>query len=118
MSREVVAILYCHNSLISLVGLDCQRKPLMRTDVKRREIWEWSDHTLWTESRGTLSTVKVSVIVEGGGIPLAMVAATGNMVDITLANRTVDCIRLPQAARIEIVSNHVYSLSGRPWAWI
>jgi hypothetical protein len=46
MSREVVAILYCHNSLISLVGLDCQRKPLMRTDVKRREIWEWSDHTL------------------------------------------------------------------------
>ena len=45
MSREVVAILYCHNSLISLVGLDCQRKLLMRTDVKRREIWEWSDHT-------------------------------------------------------------------------
>jgi hypothetical protein len=25
--------------------LDCQRKLLMRTDVKRREIWEWSDHT-------------------------------------------------------------------------
>ena len=45
MSREVVAILYCHNSLISLVGLDCQKKLLMRTDVKRREIWEWSDHT-------------------------------------------------------------------------
>ena len=45
MSREVVAILYCHNSLISLVGLDCQRKLLMCTDVKRREIWEWSDHT-------------------------------------------------------------------------
>jgi hypothetical protein len=45
MSREVVAILYCHNPLISLVGLDCQRKLLMRTDVKRREIWEWSDHT-------------------------------------------------------------------------
>jgi hypothetical protein len=45
MSREVVAILYCHNSLISLVGLDFQRKPLMRTDVKRHEIWEWSDHT-------------------------------------------------------------------------
>jgi hypothetical protein len=50
MSREVVAILYCHNSLISLVGLDCQRKLLMRTDVKRREIWEWSDHTR-TEKR-------------------------------------------------------------------
>ena len=43
--QKVVAILYCHNSLISLVGLDCQRKLLMRTDVKRREIWEWSDHT-------------------------------------------------------------------------
>jgi len=42
--------------------------------------------------------VKVSVIVEGSGIPLAMVAATGNLVDITLANRTVDCVRLPQAA--------------------
>ena len=23
-----------------------QSKLLMRTDVKRREIWEWSDHTL------------------------------------------------------------------------
>jgi len=40
--------------------------------------------------------VKVSVIVEGSGIPLAMVAATGNLVDITLANRTVDCIRIPR----------------------
>jgi hypothetical protein len=25
--------------------LDHQKNPLMRTDVKRREIWEWSDHT-------------------------------------------------------------------------
>jgi hypothetical protein len=25
--------------------LGCQRKSLMRTDVRRREIWEWSDHT-------------------------------------------------------------------------
>jgi hypothetical protein len=40
-----VAILYCHNYLISLVRLGRQRKLLMRTDVKRREIWEWSDHT-------------------------------------------------------------------------
>ena len=46
MSREVVAILYCHKYLISLVRLDRQRKLLMRADVKRREIWEWSDHTL------------------------------------------------------------------------
>jgi len=56
MSREVVAILYCHNSLISLVGLDCQRKLLMRTDVKRREIWEWSDHTPLQEPRDSLFT--------------------------------------------------------------
>ena len=40
-----MVILYCHNYLISLVRLDRQRKLLMRTDVKRREIWEWSDHT-------------------------------------------------------------------------
>jgi hypothetical protein len=31
--------------LVSLVMLDHQKNPLMRTDVKRREIWEWSDHT-------------------------------------------------------------------------
>jgi hypothetical protein len=45
MSREVVTSLYCHNHLISLVMLDRQRQPLMRINVKRREIWEWSDHT-------------------------------------------------------------------------
>jgi lysophospholipase L1-like esterase len=45
MNREVVTSLYYHNRLISLVMLDRQRKPLMRTDIKRREIWEWSDHT-------------------------------------------------------------------------
>src|SRR5215216_170510 len=45
MSREVVTSLYGHNSLISLVRLDRQRKPLMHTDVTRREIWEWRDHT-------------------------------------------------------------------------
>ena len=48
----MVAILYCHNSLISLVRLDCQRKLLMRTDVKRRESWEWSDHTPLDEGLG------------------------------------------------------------------
>jgi hypothetical protein len=48
MSREVVAILYYHKYLISLVRLDRQRKLLMRADVKRREIWEWSDHTPMT----------------------------------------------------------------------
>jgi hypothetical protein len=45
MSREVVISLYTHNRLISLVMLDCQRQPLMRTALRRREIWEWSDHT-------------------------------------------------------------------------
>ena len=45
MSREVVTSLYSHKQLISLVMLDHQRQPLMRTDVRRREIWEWSDHT-------------------------------------------------------------------------
>ena len=45
MSRAVVTSLYCHNYLISLIMLDCQRKRLMRTDVKRREVWEWRDHT-------------------------------------------------------------------------
>jgi len=49
MSRAVVTSLYCHNRLISLVMLDCQRKPLMHTDVTRREIWEWSDHTHLTD---------------------------------------------------------------------
>ena len=28
-----------------------QSKLLMRTDVKRREIWEWSDHTRVAEPR-------------------------------------------------------------------
>ena len=36
---------YSHNHLISLVMLDRQSQPLMHTDVRRREIWEWSDHT-------------------------------------------------------------------------
>ena len=41
----MVTRLYCPNHLISLAMLDRQRQPLMRTDVSRREIWEWSDHT-------------------------------------------------------------------------
>jgi len=42
--------------------------------------------------------VKVSLIMEGNGIPIALVAAKGNIADITLANKTVDNIRLSQAA--------------------
>jgi hypothetical protein len=45
MSREVVTSLYCHKPLISFIILDRQRQPLMRIDIKRHEIWEWSDHT-------------------------------------------------------------------------
>jgi hypothetical protein len=37
----VVTSLYCHNHLVSLVMLDHQKNLLMRTDVKRREIWEY-----------------------------------------------------------------------------
>jgi DDE family transposase len=58
--------------------------------------YEFADKTGYS-GKHHRTGVKVSVIVEGSGIPLAMVAATGNMVDITLANRTVDCIRIPQA---------------------
>lgn len=60
MSREVVVCLYCHNYLISLIRLDRQRKLLMRTDVKRREIWEWSDHT-------PTGFLEIEVPVEAGG---------------------------------------------------
>ena len=42
--------------------------------------------------------VKISVIVEGTGIPLALVVASGNIVDITLAEATVDNIRIAQKA--------------------
>ena len=45
MSREVVTSLYSHKHLISLIMLDRQRQLLIRTDVRRGEIWEWSDHT-------------------------------------------------------------------------
>jgi hypothetical protein len=45
MSRAVVTSLYCSKHLISLIMLDRQRQPLMRIAVKRRETWEWSDHT-------------------------------------------------------------------------
>jgi hypothetical protein len=41
----VIASLHCHYHLISLVMQDGRRKPLMRTDVKQRESWEWRDHT-------------------------------------------------------------------------
>lgn len=42
--------------------------------------------------------VKISVIVEGNGIPLALVIAKGNIVDIMLAAKTIDNIRIAQAA--------------------
>lgn len=40
----------------------------------------------------------MSVIVEGTGIPIAMVVAKGNIVDITLAEATVDSIRIAKSA--------------------
>jgi hypothetical protein len=45
--------------LVSLVMLDHQKNPLMRTDVKRREIWEWSDHTPQGGAPPTFTTVHV-----------------------------------------------------------
>lgn len=42
--------------------------------------------------------VKMSVIVEGSGIPIAMVVAKGNIVDITLAEATVDSICIAKSA--------------------
>ncbi len=42
--------------------------------------------------------VKISIIVEGTGITIAMVLAKGNIVDITLAEATVDNIRLARSA--------------------
>ena len=38
------------------------------------------------------------MIVEGTGIPLALVVASGNIVDITLAEATVDNIRITKEA--------------------
>jgi len=38
--------------------------------------------------------VKISTITDGGGIPLALVTAKGNIVDITLAEKTVTNIHL------------------------
>jgi transposase len=40
----------------------------------------------------------MSVIVEGNGIPIAMVTAKGNSVDIPLAESTVDTIRIAKSA--------------------
>jgi len=42
--------MYRHNRLISLVMAYRPRKPLKHTDVRRREIWEWSDHTRFAET--------------------------------------------------------------------
>jgi hypothetical protein len=68
----------------------------MSIDGSLIESFEFAEKTGYS-GKHHQTGVKVSVIVEGTGIPLAMVAATGNLVDITLANRTVDCIRIPQA---------------------
>jgi transposase len=40
--------------------------------------------------------VKISVVVEGTGVPIAMVTAKGNIVDVTLAKATVNSIRVAQ----------------------
>jgi transposase len=42
--------------------------------------------------------VKISTLSEGSGIPIAMVVAKGNIVDITLADNTVDSIRIAQSS--------------------
>src|SRR5688572_15378964 len=68
MSRAVVTSLYCHNHLISLVMLDCQRQPLMCIDVKRREIWEWSDHTRAPGSRSDRKRLLSPLAASGPGI--------------------------------------------------
>jgi len=40
--------------------------------------------------------VKISVVVEETGVPIAMVTAKGNIVDVTLAEATVNSIRVAQ----------------------
>ena len=42
--------------------------------------------------------VKISTIADGNGIPIALITAKGNIVDITLAERTVDGIHLAQSS--------------------
>lgn len=42
--------------------------------------------------------VKISTIAEASGIPLALVTAKGNIVDITLAQATVDGIRIAKSS--------------------
>lgn len=42
--------------------------------------------------------VKVSVITEGTGVPIAMVTAKGNIVDISLAPATVNAIRIAKGS--------------------
>jgi hypothetical protein len=47
--------------------LDHQKNPLMRTDVKRREIWEWSDHTLVDPRTTLLQSLEATLIAELAG---------------------------------------------------
>ena len=42
--------------------------------------------------------VKASVIAEGTGVPIAMVTAKGNIVDITLASSTIDAILIAKGS--------------------
>ena len=65
MGGEVVTSLYCHKHLISLTILDRQRQPLIRPDVKRREIWEWSDHTRSHSGKALLfgESVLISLLI-------------------------------------------------------
>ena len=79
MSRAVVTSLYCHKHLMSFVMLDPQRKLLMRTDVKRREIWEWSDHPPVREP--SAARCRSDLLWRTGGhpsvlVPLAIMNAT------------------------------------------
>lgn len=59
--------------------------------------YEFADKTGYS-GKHHQTGVKISVIVEGTGIPLALVAAQGNIIDITLAENTVNSIRIAQAA--------------------
>lgn len=42
--------------------------------------------------------VKISTLSEGSGIPIAVVVTKGNIVDITLADNTVDSIRISHSS--------------------
>ncbi len=49
--------------------------------------------------------VKISTISEGSGIPLAMVVTKGNIADITVAENTVDSIRIAHSSIVGSLLN-------------